>query len=319
MTDALKISLVMATYNGSAYLKEQLDSIRLQSRPVDELLIFDDCSTDNTKELVDQYIQDYACNNWTIKVNEKNKGFGRNFFDGLCEATGDIIFCSDQDDIWELDKIENMSRIIEDDPQIAVLSGGFQTMIDPKMDRLSKIYYFFERFQHRDNGRVQKESFAKKGIFVGNHGWTLAVRRSFLNDIASEYIDDYSHDFFLCSYSNLNDRLYRYNRLTGTFRRHVESTTSYAKPKQESQEVREAKITRNYLQRVTRSIGYVEGHELKDKPEKLAILEKQKAYFEERLALYERGEKAGKIKNLLKYSSYINMVWLIKDAIYKVR
>ena len=57
----MKISVVMATYNGERFLREQLDSIRNQTRQADELIICDDGSTDGTVELVRKYIIDSLC------------------------------------------------------------------------------------------------------------------------------------------------------------------------------------------------------------------------------------------------------------------
>lgn len=53
----MKTSVVMSTYNGEEYIIEQLDSLRNQSRPADEVLIADDCSTDNTVDIVRNYIK----------------------------------------------------------------------------------------------------------------------------------------------------------------------------------------------------------------------------------------------------------------------
>ena len=47
----MKLSIVLSTYNGKAYITEQLDSILNQTRKADEVLIFDDCSTDNTQQI----------------------------------------------------------------------------------------------------------------------------------------------------------------------------------------------------------------------------------------------------------------------------
>ena len=54
------ISVVMATYNGEKYILEQLDSIRNQSISIDEVIICDDCSIDNTVNIIKQYINDYS-------------------------------------------------------------------------------------------------------------------------------------------------------------------------------------------------------------------------------------------------------------------
>ena len=61
-----KISVAMTTYNGSNYIIKQLDSLKNQSRKIDELVICDDCSTDNTVELVNEYIKSNNLEGWNI-------------------------------------------------------------------------------------------------------------------------------------------------------------------------------------------------------------------------------------------------------------
>ena len=75
----MKVSLVMAVYNGEKYLKEQLDSLRLQTHPLDEVLIIDDQSKDDSYIYVRQYIDGYQLKNWKIIKNEKNLGYRANF------------------------------------------------------------------------------------------------------------------------------------------------------------------------------------------------------------------------------------------------
>ena len=99
----MKVSLVMAVYNGEKYLIEQLDSIRKQTYPIDEVILIDDVSTDNSYELIHQYID-----GWKLIKNENNLGYRKNFKKGLEIVDGDIIFLSDQDDRWHLNKIEVM-------------------------------------------------------------------------------------------------------------------------------------------------------------------------------------------------------------------
>ena len=104
----MKVSLVMAVYNGEKYLIEQLDSIRKQTYPIDEVILIDDVSTDNSYELIHQYIDGYKLINWKLIKNENNLGYRKNFKKGLEIVDGDIIFLSDQDDRWHLNKIEVM-------------------------------------------------------------------------------------------------------------------------------------------------------------------------------------------------------------------
>lgn len=103
-----RVSVVMTTYNGQKYLREQMDSLREQTMPIDEVIIMDDCSTDHTPDLVSAYIKEYDLKGWNLVQNEQNQGWKKNFKSGFDLATGNYIFPCDQDDIWHLDKVEKM-------------------------------------------------------------------------------------------------------------------------------------------------------------------------------------------------------------------
>ena len=105
------ISVVMATYNGAAYVPAQLDSILNQTLPPDEILVVDDVSQDETWAI----LQDYASRYPTIRIirNEKNMGAYANFKQAFKLAKGDLIAPSDQDDIWMPEKLERLKKAIE--------------------------------------------------------------------------------------------------------------------------------------------------------------------------------------------------------------
>lgn len=104
------VSVVMATYNGAKYIREQLDSILRQHYPIEEIIIQDDGSKDETVAI----IQEYASKNPQIHLfrNEKNKGFNMNFITALQRANSDLVCISDQDDIWFEDKVEKQVEAI---------------------------------------------------------------------------------------------------------------------------------------------------------------------------------------------------------------
>ena len=110
----MRTSVVMATYNGEKYLKEQLDSIFCQTKPVDEVIICDDGSKDGTIEIIEKYITEKNLNlSWKLIKNKKNLGYADNFHQGLALATGEYIFFADQDDVWCEDKVEEMTKVME--------------------------------------------------------------------------------------------------------------------------------------------------------------------------------------------------------------
>lgn len=98
------VSVVMATYNGEKYIREQIDSILNQSYPIYELIIQDDCSTDSTPDICREYEAKHR--NIHFYENEHNLGFNENFRTASMRATGDFVALSDQDDVWFPQKIE---------------------------------------------------------------------------------------------------------------------------------------------------------------------------------------------------------------------
>lgn len=120
-----KVSIVMCTFNGADYLREQMDSLLSQSYPVAEIIVQDDASTDGTWELLEQY----AAAHQSVKLyaNEAGHGVNNNFFSALRRATGDFIAISDQDDIWETDKVEKQMAAIGDKLLCTCRSKPFST------------------------------------------------------------------------------------------------------------------------------------------------------------------------------------------------
>ncbi|WP_165749400.1 glycosyltransferase family 2 protein [Cellulophaga sp. Z1A5H] len=103
-----KISVCIATYNGELYIEDQLDSILKQLRPNDEIIISDDSSTDRTIEIIK------ALRDTRIKIfHSSHRNLILNFENAIEKASGDIIFLSDQDDIWYPNKVEILLNKLE--------------------------------------------------------------------------------------------------------------------------------------------------------------------------------------------------------------
>lgn len=105
-----KVSVVMCTYNGEKYLREQIDSILGQTYPIYELIIQDDVSTDHTVDILKKYGDDTRIK---VYINERRLGIDANFNSALLHVRGDFIALSDQDDIWCPDKIEKLVKNIQ--------------------------------------------------------------------------------------------------------------------------------------------------------------------------------------------------------------
>jgi len=100
------VSIVMCVYNGEDYLEEQIDSILNQTHSNFELLILDDRSTDDSKDIIQRFLRKDS--RIRYYENDTNLGFNKNFEKGFSLSTGDLIAVSDQDDIWNENKIEKL-------------------------------------------------------------------------------------------------------------------------------------------------------------------------------------------------------------------
>src|SRR5207253_4621935 len=107
----MKLSVAMCTYNGASYLQEQFDSIAMQTRLPDELVICDDVSVDTTKEITDKFA---AVAPFAVKrhFNENNLGSTKNFEKAIGLCQGDIIALADQDDEWSPIKLEQLEAAL---------------------------------------------------------------------------------------------------------------------------------------------------------------------------------------------------------------
>jgi len=104
LNSRFSISIALATYNGSIYISEQLDSIALQTRLPDELVISDDASTDDTLDIVRDFARRVS---FPVRIykNQERLGSTRNFEIAIRFCNGDIISLCDQDDIWYPNKL----------------------------------------------------------------------------------------------------------------------------------------------------------------------------------------------------------------------
>ena len=107
------VSVAMATYNGSRFLRQQLDSILNQTYRGIEVVICDDRSQDNTVDILKEYSK--ANRNLHYYVNESRLGYIKNFERAIALCAGNYIALSDQDDVWLREKIAVLLEEIGDD------------------------------------------------------------------------------------------------------------------------------------------------------------------------------------------------------------
>lgn len=205
------ISIVLCTYNGEAFLEEQIDSVIAQTYPHLEIIICDDCSTDGTKSILDKYAHH---SNIRIVYNEANIGFVKNFERAVLLATGNYIAFSDQDDIWLPEKIEKLYGAIDD--HSLVYSDSI--LIDDNGKPLNKKLSDF---------KVMKDNITDSRGFIFLNvvsGHTMMIKRELLEH-ALPLPRDFYHDWwFAVQAANMHGIAFLNEALT-LYRQHSQTVT----------------------------------------------------------------------------------------------
>ena len=123
----VKVSVCLAAYNGGEFVEQQMQSILAQLKPHDEVVIVDDCSIDDTLKRI------AGIGDARIRLlrHEQNAGVVATFEDALRSASGDILFLSDDDDVWAPTKVARFLDSFESRPDAGIVQSRVR-MIDEK-------------------------------------------------------------------------------------------------------------------------------------------------------------------------------------------
>jgi glycosyltransferase involved in cell wall biosynthesis len=177
-----EVSIALCTFNGEKHVLAQLESYRGQTRLPDELIVCDDGSRDRTCDLVAGFAAE-APFPVTIQVNEENLGPIRNFEKAISLCSGDIIFLSDQDDVWASNKIERMLVEFARFPDAGLVFTNAE-LVDGDLNSIGTSLWEYTFSPAR------RATAAKDGLFKVLYrenavtGATLAFRSRFRNLIA---------------------------------------------------------------------------------------------------------------------------------------
>jgi len=117
MTDN-RVSAIITAYNHEHFISDAITSVLAQTRPVDELVIIDDGSTDDTLKVVSRFLEKGVRYIWQTNLGE---GMARNR--GIQETSGEYIAFLDADDIWLEDKTQKQLDFLQTHPDVAMVSG----------------------------------------------------------------------------------------------------------------------------------------------------------------------------------------------------
>lgn len=165
----MKVSVAMATFNGEQFIREQLNSILLQTIKPDEIVICDDNSDDNTLLIINKVLKD-SLMDYKIIRHKKNQGIVESFRDALSVVTGDIIFLCDQDDVWNSRKIERFLLVFEKNSD-CLLTFSDAYITDENLKIMKASLWDALKFQPQNNIQNKKIFFFKemfqRNIFTG--------------------------------------------------------------------------------------------------------------------------------------------------------
>ncbi|WP_253904632.1 glycosyltransferase [Adlercreutzia sp. ZJ473] len=209
----------MATYNGLAYLGEQLDSLRNQTVVPDEVLICDDCSTDGSAEYVSDYIKRHSLGSWRLTVNSSNIGWKRNFYQLLEQVTCDYVCLADQDDIWLPTHIEMLADVFKRHPEATVVSS------------LPAFHYEGRgEIEYPDcDGSVCHPTLNCRFGITSQPGCTYMVKKTLFQKIQHDWDVSLPHDAILYSVSKMMGTLFVLNEVSVIFRRHENCASAQRK------------------------------------------------------------------------------------------
>lgn len=274
----------MATYNGASYVLEQLDSIRLQSVPVDAVYLADDGSEDRTVDMVREWIALHHLNSWEIRVNPGNLGYPRNFMHLISRAVregADYIFLADQDDIWLPGKVEQMLASVRRFPETRLLCSD----LEPFYSDRSASHYGLARLRW---GARPFLRFSAQWIWALRPGCTFLLESGFAREAVDLWerpdadVSIFAHDTFLWALAHLEKRIACIPHVTMRYRRHESNnsgTVSLLDRHQRLDDIRLAILKMAFFRSRIET------------PES-GFIDRQKRFFQRRLEYLSRGRSA---------------------------
>ncbi len=210
-----KIDILLATYNGEKFVKEQIESILNQTYENFNLIISDDASTDNTLNILEEYEK----KDTRIKIfkKEKNKGLIDNFEFLLKNVTSDYFMFSDQDDIWKKDKIEKSINKLKEEN-----SGLVYTDLEIVDEKLNVIYPSYWKYKQIYKKIIKYNNF--EALYLNNFvtGCTILAKSKYIKDILplprnSKFV---LHDYWTALIISAKDKISYVEEPTIQYRQH---------------------------------------------------------------------------------------------------
>lgn len=277
----MEFSVIMCTYNGEKYIREQVNSILAQSYLPKELIICDDCSNDATVQMLNE-IKNEVPFNIQIILNKKNLGYVKNFEQACEKASFEYIVFSDQDDIWMPNKLERFRQII--------LENSNAELIFTDAELFGETTSQQTLWQEIGFNKKNKQKFSKNNFsyLLMMHwcvtGATMVCKKSLIK-YSLPFSKEFAHDEWLALMASNKGTLLLVNETLTRYRIHGSQQIGISK---NTQTIGYADSFRIGIERIALIIKKLQDNLVDDKigNKDLKLAKGYKRYFEQRLCIY---------------------------------
>lgn len=229
---APRISVALGTHNGERFVGEQIASVLEQTRPVDEIVLSDDASTDGTVEIVEGAVEAHraargAVPELVILRNDPPLRVTKNFEQALAASTGELVALSDQDDIWHRTRIERLAARFDDPTVSLVFSNARQVGASGEYlghDLFEALGMNAGERELVEQGRAF-EQFMRRNLATGA---TVMLRRSLVEE-AAPFPQAWLHDEWLAVIAAAHDGVRMHDECLTDYRQHDENQVGMRK------------------------------------------------------------------------------------------
>lgn len=288
------IDILLATYNGEKYIKEQIESILQQTYSNFRLIISDDASQDNTIEIIKQYQQ----KDDRIKLfqQEKNLGSNKNFEFLLQNVENSYFMLSDQDDIWKEDKIEKTYKYLQEQNSDLVFTD--LELVDNNLQTINRSFMEYKRLSYK----IKKYGTNFNTLYLNNYvtGCTILAKKDYIKNILpfpqnTVYL---IHDYWIALIISVNGKISYLRESTILYRQHEKNQIG---SKTKSDEMQSFEEIRELF--------------IKVKLEHFNILNQNKEIFKTNQQMTDKGIKYYQHLKDIKYINFRN--WILFYRLYK--
>ena len=226
---SVTIDILMSTYNGENFIREQLDSIIDQSITGWRLIIRDDGSSDNTRQIISDYRKKFPENIFLIDDDNENIGACQSFFRLMSHSTAQYVFFCDQDDVWLHNKMEMQIHAMREReancmPGCPVLVHSDLKVVNDHLELISESLWKYQKIKPESMRGLNR-------VLVQNYvtGCTMLVNKPLLEYAKTNSLKPIMHDWWVLLIATAKGEVVSMKEATMLYRQHAENDIGAAR------------------------------------------------------------------------------------------